>query len=1156
MTTPTSRYPCPICGSPATLGTGCPGCGAPGDQAAAEVIHLDGEIAALGPRVEQARQTYLALAADLHVRQARRAELAARVRARVGAARRPAVAPVPAAVPVPAVAPGPSAAAAPETSTRTVQNLLFVLGGLLLGTAAIVFTAVAWASVGIVGRAAILAGLTGLTLAVPLLAVRRQLTGTAETFAAVGLLLVVLDGYAAWTVDLAGVAGWPGTRYAALVGAVTVAVAVGYARLSRLRVPWFAALLAGQPVLPLAVADARPSAAGWALTLVGVALADLLVAARLARRSTSPAGTAGRVLAWLGYGSALVTAAVCALVALAVGEVSGTPLLAGVPLLVVVLALAGAGYVTRLGGLGGLAGALLALAAGAAVLRPLGELRPSVLLVGAGVTVALLTLAVLGTGRWLPAPVGLGTRVGALISAGLLAQVGLAIAGTLAAMAVARSVPPWQGATAGPELDFGWQVPVTLALVTAALVVLLPRAAREPVGTVGAAVVVLAAPAVGPTPWPVLVTGELVAGIVLLLLAVARPARSAVTALLRAAAGALLAGHALLVGLAAPGAAAAVLGALLLAGVTAVLLPDPADRVRRRIGGVLFAGGLLAGQVGTGVTLFALGAAPWWQVRGVLGAAVVLLGALLAVRRWRPAGTGYAAGALAGAVLVAGLLPLAPGTAEPVVLYASAGVLLVSLGLVRPRRLSDPVRLPGMPALLVAGGLLLPVVGVAVLPDVWRVLVGPYGWITAIWSGVPAGVGLTPGAVGPVGLPTGVALLLLAAATAGTTHGPWTLRSGHRPALALAAVALPVLLSGAGAGWPVVPVVLLVDGLALLLAVALLRPGGWLVPVGLALAAPGLAGLLATRAGSLGGLGLTVAVAVTVALAGRLPAARVAGWGTAVAAGAALAVTAVRAADLPLRLAGFAVLGVAVLALAGAAVLGCRRSADAGGVVGRRRVEARALDAAGHGTAVVALLLTLASARHAAAVCTLWGIAVGLRALWPGERAGKRWRLAAVAGVSELAALWLLLSAERVALLEAYTVPAALVVLGAGWLALRTRPALGSWLAYGPGLAAALLPSLASVLVSGDQVPRRLLLGAGALVVVLIGAVRRQQAPVLLGGATLAVLALVEAVRSWDLLPRWIYLAVGGFALIGLATSYERRRRDLRRLRSAVGRMS
>ena len=49
--------------------------------------------------------------------------------------------------PVPAAAPRPGGA---ETSTRAVQSVLFVLGGLLLGTAAVVFTAVAWAAFGVV----------------------------------------------------------------------------------------------------------------------------------------------------------------------------------------------------------------------------------------------------------------------------------------------------------------------------------------------------------------------------------------------------------------------------------------------------------------------------------------------------------------------------------------------------------------------------------------------------------------------------------------------------------------------------------------------------------------------------------------------------------------------------------------------------------------------------------------------------------------------------------------------------------------------------------------------------------------------------------------------------------------------------------------------
>ena len=56
---------------------------------------------------------------------------------------------------------------APETSARTVQNVLFVLGGLLLGIGAIVFTVVAWPDLGIGARAAILGGFTLVTLAHP-----------------------------------------------------------------------------------------------------------------------------------------------------------------------------------------------------------------------------------------------------------------------------------------------------------------------------------------------------------------------------------------------------------------------------------------------------------------------------------------------------------------------------------------------------------------------------------------------------------------------------------------------------------------------------------------------------------------------------------------------------------------------------------------------------------------------------------------------------------------------------------------------------------------------------------------------------------------------------------------------------------------------------
>jgi hypothetical protein len=94
------------------------------------------------------------------------------------------------------------------------------------------------------------------------------------------------------------------------------------------------------------------------------------------------------------------------------------------------------------------------------------------------------------------------------------------------------------------------------------------------------------------------------------------------------------------------------------------------------------------------------------------------------------------------------------------------------------------------------------------------------------------------------------------------------------------------------------------------------------------------------------------------------------------------------------------------------------------------------------------------------------------------------------------------------------------------------------------------------VLVGDGQPVRRLLLGLGALAVLLLGANARLQAPVVAGGAVLAAVALHELVLVWDLLPRWIPLAVAGLLLVLLAMTLERRRRDLARVRAALTRMS
>ncbi|MGC5309529.1 SCO7613 C-terminal domain-containing membrane protein [Micromonospora zamorensis] len=1132
-----TRYPCPACGAPADLTVGCTGCSRAPDPTAAEVVRLSREIAQLEPQVDRARHAYTELAGRLSALSRRRAELAAVVRAGLaasaGARPAPLVGPVPALVPV--AAPG-----AAETSTRTVQGLLFVLGGLLLGTAAIVFTAVAWAAVGVGGRASILAALTALALAVPLLAVRRGLRGTAETFAAVGLLLVVLDGYAAWSVDLAGVAGWPGSRYAALVGGASAAVAVAYGRWSGLTGPWFAALLAAQPVLPLLAVGAEPGAAGWSLVLLGVALVNLAVLATLRGRD-GVALVVGRVSAGIGHVAALVGAAGCALTPLILGRAAGSPLLAGLPLLLVASTGFGAAWLVGGRALRGVAAGLLVPVLAAALLRPVAELRPSLLLLAS----AMVALGLAAAARALPVRSGAevavaggwltGPRAGALLVAAGTAQVAVLVTAALAVAAAGRSLPPWRGAGGGPDLDWGWQLAPAVALGVGATVLLLPRRARAALATAGAVAVLLALPAGWTATWPQVLAVDLVGGVALLLAVLIRPATHLASLLTRALGGAVLLGHGLLVALAAPAGVLVTLGVIVVVGL-ALAVRRGAGPYRQVAGVCLLVAQLALPGIAV-VASFAAGAPPWWQARFALIAAGLPLVAVLAARRQRVELIGYAVTGALVAMTVPGLAPLVVAGNEPIALYAALAALGGAL-VVRWGRQDDTAR-RSVPV-VVAGGALAVVAVLAALPRVLTALVSPYDGPGRVWSGVPRVV------ADPAALPVGLALVVLAVAAvlAGRRVRPPGL-----PALPFVAAALPVLLVAVGAPWPVLPAAVLLAGSAALLLAALAAPRPALariaVPLGVVFVASGVAGLLATRAGSLAAEGVLLVVAVVVAVGGRTVEVRVAGCLAAVGAASALAVTASLVGGLPLRAAAYPLLAVAALVLAVAAA-----TTPARGLVGR------VLDAAAQAVALVAAVLTVEAARHLATVCVLWGAAVALRLLRRGEPVGRRWAFAGIAAGSELLGAWVLLAAGGVTVLEAYTLPAAALALGAGLLALRTRPGLTSWPALGPGLVAALLPSLVSVLTGPDPQPvRRLLLGAAALGAVLAGATRRWQAPVLLGGGVLTLLALHELARGWDLLPRWIYLGVGGLALVGLAATYERRRRDLARLRAAVGRL-
>jgi len=1167
--TANAHYPCPACGTPASLAAGCPGCGRGPDPVAAEVIRLDGEIAGLAARVEQARSAWATLSGQLHAAQVRRQQLAVQVQAAVRATTVPPARPAVAPATAPAAAPAAPAAAPagppprPETSTRTVQTILFVLGGLLLGTAAIVFTAVAWASVGVGGRAAILAGVTAVLLALPPLATWRGLRGTAETFAALGLLLVLLDGYAARYVDLFGAADLPAARYAAVTFAVTGLVAAGYHLITGLAAARFAALLAAQPVLPLLAVDLRADAAGTTLLLLGTALGTLAMIAL-----TPPARLALRITGWVAVGAALTAAGIAALAAVIVGHPSGAPALAGLPLLAVAAVLVVAGRLTGVPALLAISLAALAPAVTIAVVRAGTEPAPSrALTIVAGTTVGLALAGRYLRGR-LPAVVRTGPWAGALLVTGLLGAGVLLTALAVAVEAIAAARPLWRAAAGPVDAPGDWQLPFAVVAVTGALILLLPRAVRPMLLTVGAATGLLTVPGAIPVPWWAVSAAGLAGGAVAAVWA-AR-SRHAVVALPSAAVAALLTGHALLVSAGRPAVAttavAVVVGtALAVAAVARRALQRPeAGWWQAPIGGLAVAVAVAGWPALVALAVHTLDAPAGWPARAGAAAAIGLPVALVAVRRWWPGYLWYAGAALPVTVVAtlvapaAGTVPYVPGESTGGYVAAAALLLAVAATLV-PR---------GVLRLLLTGAaaaLALPA-AVSTLPVLASLLLTPYRWLDASWAGVPAGTGLSPTL--PVSVPAAGAVTLAVLAAAVTVAAV----AGHRARYAVLAggpvafVAMLAALASAGTPWPVVPALSLAAGLAGLVVAARSTAAPQVAVtllVGAPLAGAGLAGLLPTRVSTLTALAAVVACAAGIGAAGRRTPVRVAGGIVAVVAGGVLAATAVRAADLPVRVGGYAVLAVAALALAVGAALTLRSAT--GGV--RGRAESIGVEVAGHAAAGAALLMTVGSARYAAGVCTLWGVVLGVRALLatthPVPQLGgwlavphRPWALAMTALASEIVAWWLLLSSAQVALTEAYTLPLALAALGVGWLTLRAHPQRSSWLGYAPGLAAALLPSLGSVLVADGQPVRRLLLGAGAVAAVLLGAAHRRQAPVMIGGAVLAVLAVRELVAVWDLLPRWSFLAVGGLALITLAVTYERRRRDLRRLRTVVGRMT
>ena len=205
---------------------------------------------------------------------------------------------------------------------------------------------------------------------------------------------------------------------------------------------------------------------------------------------------------------------------------------------------------------------------------------------------------------------------------------------------------------------------------------------------------------------------------------------------------------------------------------------------------------------------------------------------------------------------------------------------------------------------------------------------------------------------------------------------------------------------------------------------------------------------------------------------------------------------------------------------------------------GRDRASRLALETAALLTGVSAA----AVADHgsvAAMVLTIVGSAVAVVAVLNRDREDTAWIALVVLGVATVIRL-----VEDVRAPEAYTLPAAALLLTAGWWRLDTDRRASSVRTLSSGLTLALVPSL--LLCLDDPVSvRGALVAAGALAALAIGVARHWAAPFAAGAITAGVLAVRHLGPVVDGLPRWISLGSVGLALLVVGVTWEQRRRDV-----------
>lgn len=181
----------------------------------------------------------------------------------------------------------------PEASPRTVQNVLLVAGGLLLGVAAVVFAVLA-SGLAAAGGLGVLAAVTVGMLGGALFLIRVRLVSTAETLTAVGLLLIPVDGFLISQLPPIAKSGVPPSTVAGVVFGITTVIAFVVHRVTKLSSARYAVVLYAQPVLPLVAYPWIKGPAGFALVFAVLAAGDAIIARSIERSQREPLAIGGQ----------------------------------------------------------------------------------------------------------------------------------------------------------------------------------------------------------------------------------------------------------------------------------------------------------------------------------------------------------------------------------------------------------------------------------------------------------------------------------------------------------------------------------------------------------------------------------------------------------------------------------------------------------------------------------------------------------------------------------------------------------------------------------------------------------------------------------------------------------------------------------------------